>query len=82
MSDVNWQATLQTALQDSSTKFTVSLDGVAGSSPYSQFMGAAQKGVGPNGSPFNWEMAQIYQAGRQGSVTFVQGGKTLPNPFR
>ena len=33
LSDVNWQSTLQTSIRDSSTRFTVSLDGVSGSSP-------------------------------------------------
>ena len=39
------------------------------------------KGMAPGASPFNWEMGQIYQAGRQGSVNFVQGGQAVPNPF-
>jgi hypothetical protein len=81
MTDANWQTTLQTSLGNPSTRFTVSLDGVSGASPYSQFMSAAQKGMTPSASPFNWEMGQIYQAGRQGSVNFMQGGQVVPNPF-
>jgi hypothetical protein len=84
MTDANWQATLQTSLGNPSTRFTVSLDGVTGTSPYSQFMGAAQQGLGSGavqGNWFNWEMGQIYQAGRQGSVNFMQGGSVVPNPF-
>ena len=83
LNDVNWQTTLQTAVGDPSTRFTVSLDGVSGSSAYSQFMNAAQQGVAPGASPFNWEMGQLYQAGRHLDATFVGDlGKTaIPNPF-
>lgn len=82
MNDVNWQATLQTAVVDPSARFTISLDGVSGTSPYSQFMSAAQRGFTPGATPFNWEMGQLYQAGRQIDSTFVQGGAVIPNPFR
>jgi len=46
-------------------------------------MSAAQQGLsaGTDASPFNWEMGQIYQAGRQGTVNFVQDGQSVPNPF-
>lgn len=67
-----------------STRFTVSLDGVSGASPYSQFMSAAQQGLGRGaveGNRLNWEMGQIYQAGRQSTVNFIQGGQPVPNPF-
>jgi len=82
--DANWQTTLQTSLGNPSTRFTVSLDGVSGASPYSQFMNAAQQGLGRGAVQdnwFNWEMGQVYQAGRQGSVNFMQGGQVVPNPF-
>jgi RHS repeat-associated protein len=82
MGDANWQTTLQTALGDSSSRITVSLDGASGPTPYSQFMSAAQQGLTPGATPFNWEMGQIYQAGRQGTVTFMQGGQIVPNPFQ
>jgi hypothetical protein len=45
-------------------------------------------GGGPNRarnreeSMANWEMGQIYQAGQQGSVTFMQGGQAVRNPFQ
>lgn len=84
MGDVNWQSTLLTGLGDANTNIVVSLDGVSGDTVYSQFMNAAQQGLaGPatEGNFFNWEMGQIYQAGRQGSVTFMQGGQIVPNPF-
>jgi hypothetical protein len=82
MNDTSWQTSLQTALADGNTTITVSLDGVSGSSTYSQFMGAAQRGLSADPTPFNWEMGQIYQAGRQGSVQFTQGGQIVRNPFQ
>ena len=45
LSDPEWMGTLQRAVGDSSTKFTVSLDGLSGSSTYSQIAGAAQRGA-------------------------------------
>jgi hypothetical protein len=84
MKDMEWQSTLQAAVGNSSTRITVSLDGVSGATPYSQFMNAAQQGVSRgvvDGNRFNWEMGQIYQAGRQGSVNFMKGGQVVPNPF-
>jgi RHS repeat-associated protein len=84
MTNGDWQVALQTALSNPNTNIVVSLDGVSGASTYSQFMSAAQQGIaaGPSASPFNWEMGQIYQAGRQGSVTFMRSGKVVPNPFQ
>jgi len=84
MSDVNWQTTLQTAVGNPSTRFTVSLDGVSGESTYSQVMGAAQQGFGSGavqGNYFNWEVSQLYQAGRLSSTTFMRGGQVVANPF-
>ncbi len=71
------------ALGDARTTFTVSLDGLSGSSTYAKVMGAAQRaGQGAT----NWEMAQLYQAGRLGGVNFVQtvNGKVtnVANPFQ
>jgi len=83
LNDVNWQTTLQTAVGNPSTRFTISLDGVSGSSAYSQFMNAAQRGVAPGATPFNWEMGQLYQAGRHVDATFIRelGTTVTPNPF-
>lgn len=87
MNDVNWQTTHQTAIGNQGTRLTVSLDGVSGSSGSSQFMGAAQQGLGRGAVPenlFNWEMGQIYQAGRHNTVHFVRGGgkEAVANPFQ
>ena len=67
------------------TYFTVSLDGVGlpNSSVTARVLSAVQRGMLPDATPFNWEMAQLYQAGRLSSVTFIEDGgkKLLGNPF-
>jgi hypothetical protein len=68
-------------VNDPRTKFTVSLDGLSGSSPYSQVMGAAQRGASGMGSATDWELSQLYQGGRLADTTFVRGGVSVPNPF-
>jgi len=81
LKDPEWMATLQEAVGDPSTKFTVSVDGLSGSSTYSQVMSAAQRGAAGTGGYTDWELAQLYQAGRLGDTTFVSGGSVIPNPF-
>lgn len=82
MSDPNWQSSVLDAINTPGTKITVSLDGVPGSSVRSQVMTAVQRGASGAGTPFDWEMAQLYQSQRGLSgVTFVQGGKVVANPF-
>jgi hypothetical protein len=82
LSDPSWKSTLLGAVANPSTKFTVSLEGMAGSSTYSKVMGAAQQGIGPRATATNWEMAQLYQGGRLKDVTFMEGNKVVPNPFQ
>jgi len=82
MNDVGWRSTFQAALQDSTTQITVSLDGVSGGSAYSQFMNAAQQGAASQSGNFNWEMSQLYQAGRHVEATFIRDGALVPNPFK
>lgn len=81
LNDANWRTSLQTAIAKPSTKFTISVDGFSGSTTYSQIMGAAQRGMTPAARATEWEMSQLYQAGRLGDATLMQGGKIIPNPF-
>jgi hypothetical protein len=83
MGDSEWTTTLQAALGNSSTRFTVSLDGVSGveAGTQSQVMSLVQSGVTPAATPFQWEMGQLYQSGRLGEVNFVRGGQIIQNPF-
>jgi RHS repeat-associated protein len=81
LKDPDWQASVQKAIGDPSTKFTVSVDGMSGSSTYSQVIGAAQRGASGVGGYTDWEMAQLFGGGRLPDVTFVRGGTAIPNPF-
>ena len=81
LSDPQWQSSLQQAIGTPGTRFTVALDGLSGPTPYSQVMSAVQNGVTPLATPTNWELAQLFQAGRIGDVTFVSGGRVVPNPW-
>ena len=82
LSDPNWMMTLQNAIGNPSTKFTINLNGLSGSSPYSQLMSAAQKGVsGVDSGYTNWEIGQLYQANRLGQAKLIQNGVSVPNPL-
>lgn len=81
MNDLDWRRTLQQSIGDPSTRFTVSLDGFSGSSIHSQVMGAASRGATPTGKLTEWEVAQLYQGGRLGDVTFMRGGSAVTNPW-
>ncbi len=77
----NWRESLQVAIANPNTKFTISLDGFNGSSTYGQLMVAAQRGVTPAARATEWEIGQLYQAGRLGKATLMRRGKVIPNPF-
>jgi hypothetical protein len=81
LADPEWQTTLQQAIANPNTSFTVALDGFKGSTTYSQVMSAVQNGLTPAATPTNWELAQLYQAGLLSNVNFVDGGKAVANPF-
>jgi hypothetical protein len=82
LKDPNWMTTLRDAISVPATRFTVSLRGLSGASPYEKVMNAVQQGIGPRASPLNWELAQLYQAGRMHAVKFLDdAGKLVSNPF-
>jgi hypothetical protein len=82
LNDSEWMSTLQQGIANPSTQFSVNLDGLSGESAYSQVMGAAQRGVTPiPGGYTNWELGQLYQAGRLPGVNLYQGGQLIANPF-
>lgn len=83
LNDADWQMKFQQALSNPQTKFTVSLDGLNGNSVESKVMQAVtqgSKGVASGGAT-NWEIAQLYQANRLGSVDFIEGGQIVANPY-
>ena len=81
LNDPNWKSSVLAAVGNTSTKITVSLDGMLGSSTYSKVMGAVQQGSRPGASPTNWEMSMLYQGGRLKDASFVEAGKRVANPF-
>jgi hypothetical protein len=66
-----WMDALLKAIANPSTRITVNLSGFEGASVYAQVMGAVQRGMTPLAKATEWELAQIYQAGRLGTVNFV-----------
>ena len=73
---------LQAAIANPATRFTISLDGLSGSTRTTQLLSAAQRGAsGLGGGYTNYEIAQLYQAGRLGAANLVRGGVSVPNPF-
>ena len=79
----DWMEAVQAAATDPNTTITVNLTGFSGSGTYDQVMGAAQRGLTPLAQATEWEMAQLYQAGRLGTVNFVNSaGDPIANPFQ
>ena len=82
MNDKNWMTTLETAIANPNTTFTFATDGLkGGESTYTQVMGAVQRAASGRGSNTDWELFRLHQSGRIEGVNFVNGGKTIPNPF-
>lgn len=81
LDDMNWRETLRAAIENPSTRFTISLDGLAGANAYSKLIGAAQRGAASGVIATEWEIAQLYQAGRLSQVVLIEGGKVVQNPL-
>jgi hypothetical protein len=82
LKDPNWKATLLKEIANPSSSFTVSVEGLNGTSVAGKVLSAAQQGIRAGATPTNWELAQLYQAGRLSGVTFVnRAGEILANPF-
>lgn len=81
LADAQWQQTLRAAIANPRTRFTISLDGLSGADAYTKLMGAAQRGAASSAVATEWEIAQLYQAGRLSQVVLVEGGKIVQNPL-
>jgi RHS repeat-associated protein len=81
LNDPDWMNAVQNAIGDPMTRISVSLDGFAGNSTYTQVMGAAQRGATGVGSATDWEMAQLFQSGRLADINFLRGGAPVANPW-
>jgi RHS repeat-associated protein len=83
MNETDWQGAVTRAVGDPSTKISVALDGVEGAgSTYGRVMSAVQRSASGRGTPFDWEMQQLHEAGRLAKADFWEGGQILGNPFR
>jgi RHS repeat-associated protein len=81
MNDGNWKSTFMNALASGNTKFTVFLDDMRGTGVYDKVMISVARNASARGGGTDFEISQLYQAGRLGSVTFMLGGVPQPNPF-
>ena len=90
MFDKAWQESVLGAINNPSTRISVALDGVEGSSTYAKVANAALRGErltvvdgeARSPVPFDWEMAQLMQSGRLPTVELYEGGQQIANPFQ
>jgi hypothetical protein len=57
------------------------LDGLSGTSAYSQVMGGVQRAAAGVGSATDWEFGVLHAADRLRDVRFYLGGNSVTNPF-
>jgi hypothetical protein len=76
-----WQDVLRAAVRDPSTRFTLALDGLAGSTTKEKIAIALQKNAAGLPGATNWEIALLERSGRLADTNFVLKGKPVPNPF-
>jgi hypothetical protein len=81
LSEEDWQGSVSKLIQDPNSNIAVSLDNLPGATPYAQVMNSVSVGLAGRGQPLDWELAQLYQAGRLPTVTFYSGGSAVENPF-
>jgi RHS repeat-associated protein len=76
-----WRDAVLKAIQNPAQKIIVSLDGVVGSSPGEMLASLARAGSVSSGTPFQWEIYQLFLSGRIATVTLIIEGKVVPNPL-
>lgn len=78
----NWEEQVRAAIANPTTRITVSLDGlVPRGDTYATIMSAVQRGASGRATPFTWELSELYATGRITTVTFMQAGRVISNPF-
>jgi hypothetical protein len=82
MNDANWKSTFMKALASPNTQFTVFLDDLKGVGVYDKVMTSVARNARAVGGATDFELSQLYQAGRLGSVNFVERGVPQANPFK
>jgi hypothetical protein len=79
----DWMKAVKAAARDPGTRITVNLSGFSGEGTWNQVMGAVSRGLGGAPKYTEWEMAQLFQAGRLPTVEFVNSaGEAIANPFK
>ncbi|MEM8922821.1 MAG: RHS repeat-associated core domain-containing protein [Actinomycetota bacterium] len=82
MSTFDWQGEVLAAVSNPETRISVMLDGLEGSGgASSRVMAAVQRASAGGGSPFDWELMQIYLGGRLPTVDFYEDDRGINNPF-
>lgn len=82
MNNVEWQDEVRSIVADQHSRISVTLDGLEGTgSMESRVMAAVHRDRIGAGSPFDWELAQLYEADRLKSTNFYEGGDGIDNPF-
>jgi hypothetical protein len=78
-----WMQAVKEAARNPSTRISVNLSGFSGETTYGQLMGAAARGMTPGARYTEWEIGQLYQAGRMGDLNLVdRAGAAIGNPFK
>jgi hypothetical protein len=72
-----WKGVFQDALAESSTTFSVNLDGTFGSTVQEMVSGQ----ISLDNGGFSWELQQLQDAGVLPNVNFYLNGAPVPNPY-
>jgi len=70
------------AIADPKTRLSIDVSGLPGSgSLENRVMSAVQRDSMGRGTPFDWELARVYESGRMSSINFFEEADALANPF-
>ena len=82
MNQLDFRAAFIRAADDSSTEFTISLNGMRGATTEEQLQYAIEQGAYGGDRGFtNWKISLLSRAGRLGEATLVRNGEVIPNPY-
>jgi len=82
MDSVEWQADVLSAIANPNVSIVIALDGLEGAgSVSSRILAGVQRGASGAGSPFDWELAELYRSGRLSTAELFENGVVISNPF-
>lgn len=82
MASPDWQADVMATIANPNSRIAVALDGLDGTgSVSSRILAGVQRDASGAGSPFDWELAQLYQSGRLSTTELFENGAAISNPF-